>query len=831
MVKKRQPDLDVGHSGKTNLVSLGSKSSKGASRRGTSLFDLVEKNRLSKRNEKLASAKSPDVSSVATRSYNQDVSAPIQKSSNIQGDSDRKEESNSQRDLKKRKRFLLLKEKRKTKPNSECDDEKSSSALQKETKSKVKKAVRAKKSFKEFEPGLKKFALKSASKRAKNTKDYEVRNDFFSIPKNDAPLRNHSTKNTVLFAEKTPGVPDLLDNQLLSSPPKKVKWQATERDVPSYVSFDDLPTPVRTHVSNRSDIQMVLQNLASHSSSLGNSCVLEDESDSRGTQALWTVASNSWVVAFSQRIELRGFVTVTSLTKLGVIDIHGHRLGHKDSVKIFAPPGYHHGVLENHFTDGEHEESLSKAELGAQLPFVAPRILQEIHTFCGEHKDCALLLFYQFESTQLQTCLDMLGPTKVMPGYISLRPRLLISDCYVAPRYTARTLQAIQHIAESHKPDSPLRVVVCGDKNLGKSTLIKFIINRLLSLCQDGVTHLECDPSQCEFSPSGCLTLQTVKDPLLGPPWTHIPDRVDNSQLYGALSADIDPEKYVRCMRKLVADYMSQDTSRPLIVNTMGWKQGLGLEFLAATIAEVKPSHVIQLSTDNSSYRNFDPFSVLTLASHDLYLPQHSRLKLLKDLDYELIQLAMPHYSRLDFDSEVLPPTLSRDLATTAYMFRSSLPNQKVINDILPYSINMSEIALDLSSDSLPSHLLSDAARMQMVILCEAKEQLIRARDDGGFQELPPSADLNVVGYGLVRAIDSTHQRVYITTPLSASELVRTNVLYKLHGTITPEFWFYQQLCQVKDAHGLPYLSYRKSGAGFTATADARYRFRKSNKN
>ena len=34
--------------------------------------------------------------------------------------------------------------------------------------------------------------------------------------------------------------------------------------------------------------------------------------------------------------------------------------------------------------------------------------------------------------------------------------------------------------------------------------------------CNDGVTHLECDPSQCEFSPPGCLTLHTTKSPLLG---------------------------------------------------------------------------------------------------------------------------------------------------------------------------------------------------------------------------------------------------------------------------------------------------------------------------
>ena len=54
---------------------------------------------------------------------------------------------------------------------------------------------------------------------------------------------------------------------------------------------------------------------------------------------------------------------------------------------------------------------------------------------------------------------------------------------------------------------------------------------------------------------------------------------------------------------------------------------GLGLHLLAATIAEVNPTHVIQLCTDDSSYKNFEAFTIFALTSHDLFIPKHTLSK------------------------------------------------------------------------------------------------------------------------------------------------------------------------------------------------------------
>ena len=60
-----------------------------------------------------------------------------------------------------------------------------------------------------------------------------------------------------------------------------------------------------------------------------------------------------------------------------------------------------------------------------------------------------------------------------------------------------------------------------------------------------------------------------------GPSWCHVPDDVDNIELYGALSADVDPDRYMQCVRNLVNKV--HQSNLPLMVNTMGWKQGLSL--------------------------------------------------------------------------------------------------------------------------------------------------------------------------------------------------------------------------------------------------------------
>jgi polynucleotide 5'-hydroxyl-kinase GRC3/NOL9 len=63
--------------------------------------------------------------------------------------------------------------------------------------------------------------------------------------------------------------------------------------------------------------------------------------------------------------------------------------------------------------------------------------------------------------------------------------------------------------------------MVCGGKSVGKSTLLRFMVNKCLSHFEE-ILFLDFDPGQAEFSVPGCVSVVRVNEPLLGPNFTHL---------------------------------------------------------------------------------------------------------------------------------------------------------------------------------------------------------------------------------------------------------------------------------------------------------------------
>ncbi|XP_065325741.1 polynucleotide 5'-hydroxyl-kinase NOL9-like [Pelmatolapia mariae] len=136
-------------------------------------------------------------------------------------------------------------------------------------------------------------------------------------------------------------------------------------------------------------------------------------------------------------------------------------------------------------------------------------------------------------------------------------------------------------------------ILVCGTKNVGKSTFIRVLINTLLNYTAS-VEYLEGDLGQTEFTPAGCLSLLTVREPLLGPPFTH-QQTPDHMIYYGQSSCDSDLDQYVESLKSLWCR-RSQTREAPIIINTMGWVKGFGIQLLVYMIRFFPVSHVVQLS-------------------------------------------------------------------------------------------------------------------------------------------------------------------------------------------------------------------------------------------
>jgi len=63
--------------------------------------------------------------------------------------------------------------------------------------------------------------------------------------------------------------------------------------------------------------------------------------------------------------------------------------------------------------------------------------------------------------------------------------------------------------------------MLAGYKNSGKSTLMRYFLNRCLKKW-NRILVLDFDIGQSEFSISGCISAFVIDKPLLGPNYTHL---------------------------------------------------------------------------------------------------------------------------------------------------------------------------------------------------------------------------------------------------------------------------------------------------------------------
>ena len=170
-------------------------------------------------------------------------------------------------------------------------------------------------------------------------------------------------------------------------------------------------------------------------------------------------------------------------------------------------------------------------------------------------------------------------------------------------------------------------VVVCGTKNVGKSTFSTFLVNELLQKYPT-VAFLETDVGQPEFSAPGCLSLHVFSERLSSQPRVQLLDPL-RCYFYGDVSPKQDPEKYLRCIFALQSFFLHHlhhqeqiempsvalaeghvaqpplpgvahaegqvAVAIPLVINTNGWIRGLGLDVLIDILRQVTPTHVVQI--------------------------------------------------------------------------------------------------------------------------------------------------------------------------------------------------------------------------------------------
>ncbi|XP_020507018.2 polynucleotide 5'-hydroxyl-kinase NOL9 [Labrus bergylta] len=324
-------------------------------------------------------------------------------------------------------------------------------------------------------------------------------------------------------------------------------------------------------------------------------------------------------------------------------------------------------------------------------------------------------------------------------------------------------------------------ILVCGTKNVGKSTFIRFLINTLLNHTTS-VDYLEGDIGQTEFTPAGCLSMSTVREPLLGPPFTH--QRTPEQMIYfGQSSCESDLDRYLESLKSLWRRRpLSRET--PIIINTMGWVKGFGFQLLVDMIRFFPVSHLVQLSHGGTTqcpvltpdflrmahgYQTHPPAQTALDEFTESHSPPRSYTHLNVQSDFQGVgrQGTSKHQRTNEH----------RELSLLSYLsqLQSADPGPvRPLHSLTPYQVPHTAVALGVTHCEItPSHMFY-AANASLVGLCCLGEKITSR---GGPVVLSQAPICPCVGFGVLRGIDMERGLYLLLTPVDPSILRKVNCL------------------------------------------------------
>jgi polynucleotide 5'-hydroxyl-kinase GRC3/NOL9 len=211
----------------------------------------------------------------------------------------------------------------------------------------------------------------------------------------------------------------------------------------------------------------------------------------------------------------------------------------------------------------------------------------------------------------------------------------------------------------------------------------------------------------------------------------------------------------MQCVRQCFQDYLvlkSKDENIPLIVNTMGWNQGLGLCLLKESVLVFQPTHLIQINHPIEANKNMPVLDKNWLQTSDGWPSSINKINTnvnksanapnssskLMDIDYShinykhLVLKSHVPFKIAKFQSPKPPqkrfsPKDHRNFAIIAYF--SSLQDLnmcfKPIHHLRPYKILWSKLGLHISHSQVDYDQLFRVFNASLVGLCQVDSKYV----------------------------------------------------------------------------------------------------------
>ncbi|KAL4096960.1 hypothetical protein QTP88_021824 [Uroleucon formosanum] len=308
-----------------------------------------------------------------------------------------------------------------------------------------------------------------------------------------------------------------------------------------------------------------------------------------------------------------------------------------------------------------------------------------------------------------------------------------------------------------------IRVLLAGYKNSGKSTMMRYFINKCLKKW-NRILVLDFDIGQSEFSIPGCISAFVIDKPLLGPNYTHLIQPL-KSYFFGSNDVMTNIPLYNDIVKKIINDTNTDELQlMPCFINTMGFVEGAGLKILHNLISEIKPSDVLQIKFNDNQELNL----------HSEIVNDNTKSSLSYNLWY-FMSTVKNKFAKAPYSPNV-NKHIRQQLVISSYFSKCLESTDIYFNDVVPYRINIRNINVQIKDiDDLTQDESLDIINANVLALCVAN-----------------STDLcECVGFGVVRVVNKSTGDIFITTPVTPDLLRHVNQLRL--GNINLPYTFYTE--------------------------------------
>ncbi|KAK7864700.1 hypothetical protein R5R35_010956 [Gryllus longicercus] len=539
-------------------------------------------------------------------------------------------------------------------------------------------------------------------------------------------------------------------------------------------------------------------------------------SDSSGPYQLFDVSGTEVILALppSSSVFFQGVVKVKVL--LGNISVLGLEISHTNPQEytVYSPYGvsllgFQSCVKVDTFSSSEEYWDLVQEKIGNTNVIILDKVVKSISPFSS------LLLLQSVSETLITFLLKYFPSLNYFPSTLS-RSRVgedssgILRALFVDPQSTEYKLykqssawDSVTSLLKKQKP-SGVRVLAFGGKGVGKSTFLRFLVNQTLPQFKE-VLYIDFDIGQCEFTIPGCVSASVIKNPLLGPNFTHLtqPERL----IYvGEINVSVCVDRYLQSVQYILDWCRNQPhlIKLPWFINTMGFVQGLGIELAVTIIKMVNPSDVIQIQSSVQD-RNF-PFCLKfeEVQNHLTSLPSivSSNNRSFTSFTFHMLPSTAERSDNRNSPWGV-QANVARETVVISYFSQVVAPPAFSLLEVKPHVLSFSRLKLCITNEKVKNSDYLSAMNANLVALCKVPEGNSLIPSDSAYPEILEKAPIcHCFGFGIVRGVDLEKKKIFIISPLVDKKMKFVNCLV-LGSVHLPERIFISQ----DEARGtIPYV-------------------------